>query len=356
VKERVVVAMSGGVDSSTAAVLLHKQGWEVIGVTLKLPHTDADRRESGCCGVSGVEDARRVAARHGFAYYEVNHVEEFEKLVVEYFLEEYRCGRTPNPCIVCNERVKFGTLLRMAEDLGARRVATGHYARVAYDEESRRHLLKRGVDRERDQSYFLFSLSQEQLSRALFPLGDFTKAEVREMAREWGLHVHGKPQSREICFIPDDDYRRFLRERLPPECTRPGPILDMDGREVGEHGGIPFYTVGQRKGIGAHGRPLYVVRMDPDRNAVYVGDRESVMSRTLRAERVNWIGADPAAGPVRVKAKIRYRHPESDAWLRPAGDGCSAEVIFDRPQWAVTPGQAVVCYRGDEVAAGGWIA
>ena len=353
---RIVVAMSGGVDSSVAAALLAREGWEVIGVTLQIwpPHARPPGRHTGCCSVDAVDDARRVADRLGIPYYVLNFQEIFERTVIGPFTREYLRGRTPNPCIWCNERVKFGALLDRALELGAQAVATGHYARVEQDPETGRWLLKKPADRRKDQTYALWPLTQRQLQRVRFPLADYTKEQVRALAADFGLPVAAKPESQEICFIPDDDYRRFLRETAP-EALRPGPILDLSGQVLGQHPGVAFFTVGQRKGLGlAAGRPLYVVEIDPERRAVVVGSREQASVQGLVASQANWIAWPALDGPRELRAKIRRSADEVPAVVAPDPDGGPGRVRvrFAEPQWAVTPGQSVVFYDGDLVAGG----
>ena len=353
--KRVLVAMSGGVDSSVAACLLKEGGYEVIGATMRIwKETDGTDHPYGCCGVAHVEDARRVAQQLGIPFYVLNLEEAFEREVIAYFCEEYERGRTPNPCILCNERIKFGSLLERAKALGAHYLATGHYARVGLDPASGRFLLKRGIDPKKDQSYVLFSLSQDQLRHCLFPLGIFRKGEVRGIASSLGLRVHDKPESQEICFIHDRSYHSFLEERLK-SATEPGPIVDKNGTVLGRHRGIPFYTIGQRRGLRlARGVPLYVVALDPKRNVVVVGEKHEVFRDTFVVRRVNWIPEEEAPSSCRAWVKIRYNHPGAEAVLFRQGDR-TLKVQFKEPQKAITPGQAAVFYDGETVLGGGWI-
>jgi tRNA-uridine 2-sulfurtransferase len=357
-QERIIVGMSGGVDSAVTAALLCEQGFEVIGVTMLIwspPWMDT-RQESGCCGLGAAEDARRVAAVLGIPHYVLDFQEVFYDTVIRDYAAEYRAGRTPNPCIRCNEFVKFGAMLRRAEQLGAQRIATGHYARVTWDDSRRRWLLRRALDGTRDQSYALYRLNQEQLARALFPLGEMTKTETRARAAQLDLPVAQKPDSQEVCFIPDNDYPSFLGH-LVPETRRPGPILDREGHVLGEHPGIAAYTVGQRKRLGISApEPLYVKRIDPERNAITVvpASDPGRYARELIAEQPNWIERAALTEPVAVSAKIRYNMKDQPALLFPEQPG-SFRVQFAEPQKAVTPGQAVVCYDGDVVIGGGVI-
>ncbi len=355
---RVVVAMSGGVDSSVAAAILKAQGYQVIGVTMQIwpSATSADEadRFGGCCGISAVEDARRVAYKLGIPHYVMNFRDVFAQKVIAHFCREYSLGRTPNPCISCNQHIKFDALLKRAEELGADFMATGHYARVDTDETSRRYLLKKGADRDKDQAYVLYPLTQEQLRHTRLPIGNLTKRRVREMAGEMGLSVAAKPASQEICFIPDDDYPGFLEKHLA-QAVRPGPILDRQGRILGEHRGIPFYTIGQRKrlGISANER-LYVTAIDLPRNAIIVGSQQEACSRELIASGLNWIAIDRLSEPMRMKARVRYRQPEAEATVTPV-DEDRVYVKFDEPELAISPGQAIVFYSGDTVIGGGVI-
>ncbi|MFS8573344.1 MAG: tRNA 2-thiouridine(34) synthase MnmA [Clostridia bacterium] len=354
-KGRVMVAMSGGVDSSVAAALLLEEGYACIGVTMQLWPEDLPREhESGCCSISAVEDARRVANKLGIPYYVLNFADIFVEEVIDRFADEYLRGRTPNPCIVCNEKVKFGAFLEKALELECDYVATGHYAIVERDEASGRYLLKRARDRQKDQSYTLYGLTQEQLSRTLFPLGPYLKEETRRIARELGLITAAKPDSQEICFVPEGDYRAFM-ERYRPESKRPGPIVDLQGNVLGQHQGIAFYTVGQRKGLGIpHPTPLYVVAIDEVNNALVVGPREAVEGWSLLADPVNFIAVPQLDGARRVTCKIRYRVQDAPATIEPAPEG-GVITRFDEPQAAITPGQSVVWYDGDVVVGGGII-
>ncbi len=355
---QVLVAMSGGVDSSVAAALLHKKGYDVIGVTMSLFSLPQDLCRSedlrSCCGWKATEDAHEVALRLGIPHFVVDFRREFEKTVIADFCREYSQGRTPNPCIRCNEQVKFGLLMDKAKRLGADYVATGHHARVVFSRSRKSFLLKKGRDMAKDQSYFLYSLTQEQLSRALMPIGKLTKREVRKMARKWNLPVATKPESQEICFVPSGRYPEFLRERIP-QAFLPGPIEDASGRVLGEHKGIIHFTVGQRRGMGIAGtQPLYVISIDRERNAIVVGGPGDLRRKTLLASRVNLISPQKHKGVLLVKAKIRHKHEEARARLTFLSSH-QAAVEFEAPQRAITPGQSVVFYQGDVVLGGGII-
>lgn len=356
-KPKVVVAMSGGVDSSLTAALLVHQGYECIGVTMRLWDDDLseiDPDNRGCCSLSAVEDARRVADKLGIPYYVLNFRQMFQETVIDYFVEEYAAGRTPNPCIACNRYVKFAGLLERAKQLGAQYVATGHYARIVYDEARRRHLLKKGVDTAKDQSYALYHLNQQTLGHFLMPLGEYTKTETRHLAREFGLSVADKPDSQEICFIPDNDYKRYLNDHAPGSI-RPGNMVDTSGKTIGRHAGLPLYTVGQRKGLGlAVGHPLYVVALDYAKNELLVGTDQDVFAGELIADDLNWILIDQLEDTLSVKAKIRYSAMPADATLTPYAEG-KVHVSFSTPQRAVTPGQSIVFYDDDIVVGGGII-
>ena len=353
-KGRVVVAMSGGVDSSVAALLLKEEGYEVIGVTMRLwtvERQDLPRLSKRCCSVEDVEDARRVCQIIGAPHYFLNFEREFKAHVVDYFCQEYDRGRTPHPCLACNDKIKFDFLLRRAMFLEADYIATGHYARISPNREGLK--LLKGIDTGKDQSYVLVTLKQEELQRLLLPIGEYPKGEIRRLAGEAGLPVADKPDSQEICFIPDGDYRKFLSERASP---KPGELVDTEDRVLGAHPGIQFFTVGQRRGLGlsgGNGKPMYVVSIDAQTNRVVIGSEDDLFSTTLWASRVNYISGSAPEKPIEVTAKIRYKATEMPALLTP-GDGW-AELRFDEPQRAMTPGQAVAFYRGDEVLGGGII-
>jgi tRNA-specific 2-thiouridylase len=359
--------MSGGVDSSTVAAMLCAEGHNVIGLTMQLWN---QRRLAGregmpesvqgrCCSHDDVYDARRVAQQIGIPYYVVNHEERFERDVIRPVVAEYVSGRTPIPCSLCNNHLKFDQLLIVAQQIGAERVATGHYARLAFDEARGRWLLKRPADSSKDQTYFLFGLTQTQLSRTIFPLGEMTKPEVRELARQHGLGLAGKPDSQEICFVPGGDYKRFIDAYLAeqgealPETA--GELVTTNGEVIGEHSGIHNFTVGQRKGLGvATGSPLYVIQISGASKQVVVGGEDHLYSRTLRARRVNLIAVDDLHEPMPVSVKIRHRHEPAPAMIEKTG-GDEILVTFNQPQRAITPGQAAVFYDGNIVVGGGWI-
>lgn len=363
----IAVAMSGGVDSSTVAAMLRAEGHQVIGLTMQLwnqrrlaGHPGMPEAVQGrCCSLDDVYDARRVAETLGIPYYVVNHEDRFERDVVRPFVEEYLSGRTPIPCSLCNNHLKFDQLLIVAKQIGAEALATGHYARVTFDDTRGRWLLKRAADVSKDQTYFLFGLTQEQLSRTIFPLGEMCKPQVRDLARHHGLALAEKPDSQEICFVPGGDYKNFIDayladqgEALPDTA---GELVTTSGEVIGEHSGIHNFTVGQRKGLGvATGSPLYVIQIKGDARQVVVGNQDDLYSKTLRARRVNLISIDDLREPMRVTVKIRHRHEAAPGVIEKSG---ADEILatFEEPQRAITPGQAAVFYDGDVVVGGGWI-
>jgi tRNA-uridine 2-sulfurtransferase len=354
---QILVAMSGGVDSSVTAALLKEEGHELVGLFMRNGVTAGSAAKSnkqGCCSLADSQDARFVAAQLGARFYVLNFEEDFKR-VIDYFVEEYKRGRTPNPCAVCNTDLKFGKLLDYARAVGAEKVATGHYARV--DQRDGRWRLYRGVDRDKDQSYYLFGLSQDQLSRALFPLGGMTKPEVRKLAGSFELKTRDKAESMEICFVPEGDYRAVVAKHSP-EALQPGPVVSTSGEVLGEHAGVAGFTIGQRKGIGiAASKALYVVKLEPETNTVVVGDVEDLEIERIRVAKLNWIAFENLAegDEVRASVKIRYRH-EGDA-ATVIGGKDSVEVVFDRPIKSAAPGQCAVFYApgSDEVLGGGWI-
>jgi len=354
-KARVLCGMSGGVDSSAAAALLLEEGYEVVGVTLKLwPQDCISRAEDKCCGPQAVTDARSVCHNLGIRYYLIDEAKDFQKHVIGYFADEYKAGRTPNPCVMCNEHLKFGRLIERADQLGAAKIATGHFARVEQDEATGRYLLKRGHDEHKDQTYFLFSLRQDQLSRALFPLGEKTKSDTREVARDCNLKTADKEESMEICFVPDNDYGGFLEKAGLAERHR-GEIVDLQGRVLGHHEGIEFYTIGQRKGLGLSApNPLYVLELNAEENRVVVGPVENLESDTFEVERCNWIAFEDLTESIEVTTRIRYNHSGTMATVEPGANGC-ASIKLHTPQRAIAPGQACVFYQDDLVVGGGWI-
>src|SRR6184192_2450025 len=366
-KTTIAVAMSGGVDSSTVAAMLRAEGHNVIGLTMQLwnqrrlaGHAGMPEAVHGrCCSLDDVYDARRVAETIGIPYYVVNHEDRFEQDVVRPFVQEYLSGRTPIPCSLCNNHLKFDQLLIVAQQIGADALATGHYARVKFDDANGRWLLKKPADRSKDQTYFLFGLTQEQFSRTLFPLGGMTKPEVRGLARQHGLALAEKPDSQEICFVPGGDYKRFLDAYLEEQGKSlpdtAGELITSNGQVIGEHHGIHNFTVGQRKGLGvATGSPLYVIQIKGNTRQVVVGNNEDLYSRTLRTHRVNLISVSDLDAPIRVRVKIRHRHEPASAIIEKLGADEIA-VTFDEPQRAITPGQAAVFYQDDVVVGGGWI-
>lgn len=363
----IAVAMSGGVDSSVVAGLLHRQGYDCVGLTMqlwnqrRLPELANEGASGRCCSLDDVYDARAVASHVGIPYYVVNFEDRFEQHVVKPFVDEYLAGRTPIPCTLCNNFIKFDQFLEMADGVGAAKIATGHYAQIRYDEPTARWQMLRSADSTKDQTYFLFGLTQPQLARTMFPLGGMVKSEVRTLAEDLGLPVAEKPDSQEICFVPNGDYAAFIdayfkEQGIDAGATR-GEIVDTDGRKLGEHDGVHHFTVGQRKGIQIPKRkpePLYVIQTDPATQRIVVGSNEALLRAEFGVREVNWISIAPPATPVRADVRIRNKHRPSPATLTPMGDD-RVQVRFDEPQRAVTPGQAAVFYQGELVLGGGWI-
>ncbi len=359
---RVVVAMSGGVDSSLAAALLMEQEYDVIGVHMRLHHLHAQSRTAtasgklnkGCCSADDVDDARLVCYELGIPFYVLDFEGDFRKTVIDNFVQEYSNGRTPYPCLMCNRYVKFDSLLKRAAQLGADHLATGHYGTIGYDASEGKYSLRKALDPSKDQSYVLYHLGQSELSKLLLPLGEHAKTQVREMSAERNLVTADKPDSQEICFIPNNNYRSFL-EKVSPGMAQPGAMVDTAGNVLGEHSGVPNYTIGQRKGLGALGpAPHFVVELRPAENTVVVGTNEDLLSPILTADDMHWVSGEEPVQPFRANVKIRYRAPEVPAAITPL-PGHRMHIEFDTPQRAVTPGQAAVLYIGDEVIGGGTI-
>lgn len=354
--QKVVIGMSGGVDSSVAASLLKQQGYDVVGVTMQIWQDEADyvqEENGGCCGLSAVDDARRVANQLGIPYYVMNFKDSFKNNVIDYFIQDYLDGKTPNPCIACNRYVKWESLLKRSLDIGADYIATGHYARIVQLENGR-YALKKSATAAKDQTYALYNLTQYQLAHTLMPVGEYTKDQIREMAKDINLRVANKPDSQEICFIPDNNYAGFIEETTGMEI-KPGNFVDMDGNVLGQHKGIIHYTVGQRKGLNLSlGKPAFVVEIRPETNEVVIGDNQDVFHDTLYAEKLNFMSIPDLEGQLKVTGKIRYSHQGAPCTIEKAGDDL-VKVVFDEPVRAITPGQAVVFYDGDIVVGGGTI-
>jgi tRNA-specific 2-thiouridylase len=353
---KVVAALSGGVDSSVAAALLKREGYDVIGVTFRMwPKEECGTSDGrACCSLEAVTRARAVAESIGIPYYVIDLSSEFKKEVIDYFCAQYMRGLTPNPCVICNEKIKFGKLLEKARALGSHHVATGHYARIVEGRGSARSALREGLDKSKDQSYFLFSLSQAQLRHTIFPLGGYTKERVRRLARSIKLRTHDTVSSQDVCFVRDIDYAEYIKKKTGVEM-KSGDIVDSSGRVIGRHKGIPFYTIGQRRGLGvAHREPLFVTGIDIAGNRIIAGPKREVMKKVVVTGPVNWVSVESLAGPSRLDVRIRYNHRKAKASVVPI-EGGGARIEFDEPQAAPTPGQAAVFYRKDVVIGGGWI-
>lgn len=361
--KKVLVAMSGGVDSSVATALLKQEGYDVIGITMNLSCANKSS-DKGCCGFDAAADAKIVADKLAIPHYVINFKKEFEEYVIKNFIDEYKAGHTPNPCVRCNQFIKFDLLLQKAKELGAKYVATGHYARikplspipfplVKGEGKKRVRGLFKGKDTNKDQSYFLYTITQDILAHTLFPIGEMTKPKVRKIAKDLNLPVHDKKESQEICFIEDDNYSKFLKENAP-EVVKPGNIVDKEGNLIGQHNGIAFYTIGQRKGIGAHKEKLYVVKIDARTNTIYIGPQKEAFGKILTAANLSFTSGIFPSEPLEISAKIRYNSPGAKAVLSPIGTN-TARVEFGEPQLAITSGQSVVFYKGDEVLGGGII-
>lgn len=353
--------MSGGVDSSVAALLLKEQGYQCIGVTMKLWDYNMSggnlNHESGCCSLDSINDARMVCAKIGIPHYVVNFSDDFHNHVVENFVDEYMQGRTPNPCVLCNSKIKWETLLEKATELGANYIATGHYARVRFNDNSGQYELLKGIDHKKDQSYALWGIKQENLAKTLFPLGALSKPQIRDIAAKHELRTAHKNESMEICFVPDNDYNRFLNHVVEDldERVANGDLLDSQGNKIGTHRGYPYFTIGQRRGIGTgFGKPMYVIDIDPDTNSVVIGESVELFAKALTVKSVNFIGIADATEGIRADIKIRYKSSASPATIYSAGDQ-RVSIIFDEPQKAITPGQSAVFYEADRVLGGGII-
>jgi len=348
----VFVAMSGGVDSSVVAGMIKEAGYNTVGVTMcfNITHQGSDR--PSCCGIEGIADAKRAAEILGIPHYVFNFAADINDYIIDDFTNEYLSGRTPNPCVRCNQHLKFGTLYKKVKALGADYIATGHYGKIEFNQAQDRYELKKAVDPKKDQSYFLYSMKKETLPSVLFPLGGLTKVEVRELARKYGLNTADKPESQDICFVPREGYKKFLEDRVGSAVMKPGPFVDESGKVVGQHKGLAYYTIGQRDKLGmALGYPVYVYKLDRATNTVYVGDLDKLYSRGFIAGQANWVSMEIPRTPIEVTARIRYNSPEVKARMIPM-DGQTVRVEFDEPQKSVTPGQSAVFYDGDVVLAG----
>lgn len=356
-KDRIVIAMSGGVDSSATAAILKERGYDVIGIAMHIWNYSEETGDSpgSCCSMRDIADARGVAERLKIPFYVLNLKKEFKKEVIDYFISEYMTGRTPNPCVLCNQKLKFDILMKRSSELNASLVATGHYAEVVKDNKSMRYTIKRGMDKRKDQSYFLFNLTQDQLKRIILPLGRYLKSEVRELARTFGLKTSEKTESQDICFIPDNNYPSFIQKMVDKERITEGEIVNTDGKVIGHHRGIPFYTIGQRKGIGiSSGKPIYVIQIDTINNRIVVGEENNLEKREFYVEDVNWCLIPSEKDGFDAAVQIRYRHSPAEATIIPIGKD-RVKVEFRKAQRAITPGQAAVFYQGDLLIGGGWI-
>lgn len=353
----IAVAMSGGVDSSVTAYILKQRGYDVIGLTMQLIDfsTIAGFKEQGkCCSEQSIYDARRAASIINIPHYVINLQNEFQEKVIQPFIMDYCYGKTPSPCILCNYYIKFDALLKKTLSIGAQKLATGHYVKLTFNKDNNRWFLKKSIDLSKDQSYFLFNLNQYQLSKAIFPLGEYTKKEVRKIANSINLPIANKPESQQLCFIPDDNYRNFIQTRHTLENNE-GNFISTDGKILGTHKGIHYYTIGQRRQLGISlGKPLYVIKINPKNNTIILGEKKDIYSSEFIAENMNWIAFDTPPASIKAAARIRYKHEEASATITPI-DQNSALIVFEQPQPAITPGQAVVLYQNDVVIGGGWI-